>query len=296
VFFFKRARPNSAEVATAIRRGLERLAGLQMEDGSFPMARRQDSGEPRDCHALFSTLTVCLAVGAHLPQASIARAVSFVERNRRPDGLWSFDPKADLPPDSDCTACALALLARHPTMSSAGEAAASLRAFWRSPDGPFRTWMHAPDAWSRPDRDDAVVNFNVLLALKELESPASPAEVEASIALANYSRKGTRYYCSYTTITYAASRAGVDLSRLHASLLARPAMRRNLVLPAAQWLSAMGSSDTRALRHLLAMQEADGAWPAEAWCRDVGSGRWESAAISTALCVEALDKAGPRPG
>jgi hypothetical protein len=273
------------EVDSAIRSGLARLAAMQMPDGSFPLSYHDGAQAPRPCHGLFSTLTVLLAVGDLLPADSRSMAIAYVVKQRGADGLWTFDPGLPIPSDSDDTACALAALAQY-AHSGAGDADL-LRSFWRADGGPFLTWREAPQEWLQRNRDDAVVNCNVLFALGALGAPPNAAETRAVLELINRSLQGTRYYCSRATIVYAARRAGLPMESLHRRLRARPPSGEN-VLPAAQWLTAIGRWDDRAIAHVLSAQSGDGAWAAEDWCRGVGSERWGSAAVSTALCVEGL--------
>ena len=258
---------------------------MQIPDGSFPLSYHDGARTPRPCHGLFSTLTVLLAVGDLLPADARSKAIAYVVKQRGADGLWMFDPELPIPSDSDDTACALAALAQY-AHSSAGDADL-LRSFWRADGGPFLTWRDAPQEWLQRNRDDAVVNCNVLFALRALGAPPAASESRAVLELANRSLEGTRYYCSRATIVYAAKRAGLPLESIHHRLRARPS-RSEGFLPAAQWLTAIGRWDDRAIAHILSAQSANGAWPAEDWCRGVGAERWGSAAVSTALCVEGL--------
>ena len=284
---FRRLSPPSAdEIAASSTRGLERLSSLQLEDGSFPFTFVSPAGECRPCHPLFSTVTVLLAVGGLLTSDAREAACRFVARQRRDDGLWRFGPGDELPPDSDDTACALASICLHGGYVPGTSDANVLRRFWRDPDGPFQTWIGAPAEWMRIDRDDAVVNFNVLLALRVLGSPPTAAERRAAIALANKTRKATRYYCSPLTTAYAARRAGMTMSDLHPALIAPPP-RRN-IQAVAQRVIALGEADPRSLRSIIDNQNPGGGWSAEDWCRGINGNAWKSEAVTSALCLEAL--------
>lgn len=274
------------ELDPAIRSGLAQLAAMQMPDGSFPLSHHDGTRPPRPCHGLFSTLTVLLATGDLLPADSRSAAIAYVIEQRRADGLWMFDPDLPIPADSDCLACALAALARNAHAFAASADVDLLRSFWRADDGPFLTWQDAPGEWLHRNRDDAVVNCNVLLALRALGAPPIPLETRAVLELVNRSVRGTRYYCSPATIVYAARRAGLPMDSIDHRLRARPP--REGVLPEAQWLSAIGQWDDQAIAHVLSAQSASGAWASEDWFRGVGADRWGSAAVSTALCVEGL--------
>ena len=143
--------------------------------------------------------------------------------------------------------------------------------------------------WSARDRDDAVVNCNVLHALAVLGVPGTGTETEAVQRLIRQSAGRCRYYCSPTTIAYAARRAGVQLGVLPAEVTARPRLDRE-VLPSAQWLTAVRYDDAELIHHVLAAQGQDGSWSTEAWFTGAGNPVpvWGSPAISTALCIEAL--------
>jgi hypothetical protein len=53
-------------------------------------------------------------------------------------------------------------------------------------------------------------------------------------------------------------------------------------------LLELGPVVRRLVPHLLALQEIDGAWPGARWFVDPADKVWSSAAISTALALEAL--------
>ena len=61
----------------------------------------------------------------------------------------------------------------------------------------------------------------------------------------------------------------------------------------AQWLSMSRKWDQDAISHLLVAQAIDGHWSLERWFTGIANPtpEWGSAAISTALCLEALQHA-----
>jgi hypothetical protein len=282
--------PAYTRARRALELGLSALQSMQEGDGSFPLFQRSEQTAWRACGPLFSTLSVLLAAGSMMREGVRMRAVDFVYRNRRRDGLWEFDPTFGIPPDADDTACALTVAARHDRARVNASDAALLRSFWRTDGGPFQSWR-GDKSWSGRDRDDAVVNCNVVLALQELGAPASAQETKAVLDLIRASEAGCRYYCSPITIAYAARRAGLSLATLPASLAARPSAEG--LLPTAQWLSLCRRWDEDAVERVLAAQTADGSWPIEAWFTGAGTPKpvWGSQAISTALCLEALKEA-----
>lgn len=277
----------------ALSRGLRALTGMQAADGSFPLRRRlqvpwwRRGARWQPCGPLFSTAYVLLAAGALLPADSRQAALDYLRRARRGDGLWDYDPALDIPPDSDCTACALAALALHDQAGADPAGPALLRAFWRAPEGPFRSW---PDSgmWSLPERDDAVVNCNVIHALKLLGTTPTPAETAAAQRLIAGSGEGSRYYCAPSTVAHAARRAGFAWEDLPAGLHRPP--KTSDAAAIAQHLAAQPKQDPVLVGALLALQRPDGSWPAAPWVRAVGKPTplWGSAAVSTALALEAL--------
>jgi hypothetical protein len=275
----------------SLERGRTALESMQLADGGFPLLQRTLQTDWQACGPLFSTLSVVLAAGPLLSESVRGRAVDLVQRSRRSDGLWEFDPTFGIPPDADDTACAMTVLQRYGAARLGAAEAATLRSFWRADGGPFQTWR-GDKTWSGRERDDAVVNCNVLLALRTLGAAPSAAEMQAVLNLIRASESGCRYYCSPTTIAYAAARADLPLTTLPKSLTARPATNGGS-LPLAQWLSLSNAWDDQAVDFLLSKQASDGSWPTEPWFTGVAKSKpvWGSPAISTALCIEALSAA-----
>lgn len=272
-------------VAHALKRGCKALAAQQSDDGSFPL---EVIGSPKsNCHPLFSTVTILLAAGYLLPSDRLLRAVNFILKVRRPDGMWEYDPQLGIPADVDDTACALAVIARYKPESICATDAVLLRTYWRSESGPFQTWHSNEAMWTKRERDDAVVNANVILALGLLGSPATANEIMAVSHLVSATQECARYYCAPVTVAYAALRAGIPRQVVPMSSLIRP-QPCNGCLPLAQWLCITHSADTDALIWLLEQQSQDGSWSAEPWCVGVNTPVWGSTAITTAICVEAL--------
>jgi hypothetical protein len=275
--------------AKAVSAGVAALARMQLPDGSFAFFTGSPATGWRPCGRLFSTAYIMLGSGRLLPPANIARAVAFIRTQRRPDGLWEYDPALRIPPDSDSTACSLAALALHGDLSDLANGADLLRSYWRSDGGPFRSWK-AAGMWSLPERDDAVVNCNILFALRLLGASATPDEDAAVHRLLRRSAS-SRYYCAPATIAHAARRAGLDREALSSAAAARPPPQD--LLGSAQWLCGTREPDTERIAALLAAQHPAGYWPFWPWVTGQGTPQpfWGSAAISTGLAVEALDQA-----
>lgn len=268
----------------AITSGLAALARMQSPDGSFPLWTGTSGWRP--CGPLFSTAYILMGAGSGLPAENIARALAYIRAERRPDGLWEYDKSLGLPPDADSTACALAALARHGQRADVLGGDTLLRAFWRVGAGPFQTWR-APSPLSGPERDDAVVNGNVLFALRRLGAPATPAELAAVEQLFRRS-PASRYYCYPATIAHAAARAGLPPDVLAPAAAARPTPEH--LLGVVQWLCATRAAPPELTNAVLEAQRADGAWPIWPWVTGHGNPRpfWGSPAVTTALAIEAL--------
>ena len=266
---------------------------MQAADGSFPLW----TGTSRwaRCGPLFATAYVMMGAGGLLPAANIAQAVTFIRSQRRGDGLWEYDPGIRIPPDADSTACSLAVLALHGDATELAGGPALLREFWRAGAGPFRTWK-AGGIWSLAERDDPVVNCNILFALRLLGSPATPAETTAAHDLIARTAAGSRYYLSPATTAHAVRRAGLDLAALPSALAAPPP--GSDLLGCLRCLCASPRSDIRLLKVVLEAQQPDGAWPIVPWVTAAETPRpyWGSPAVTTALAIEALRRHTGSPG
>ncbi|MFL5385034.1 MAG: hypothetical protein ACJ8GN_21140 [Longimicrobiaceae bacterium] len=275
-----------------LRRRLVAAVGFleesQEADGGFPVAALLSQPPATAADNLFSTATVVALAGSALRAACVARAASYILGRRDGRGLWAWVPDGSLPPDADDTACCLAALARTGSRVDRGRGVQLLRSFWR-PGGPFRTWL-AGGAWDSPERDDPVVNCNVLWAMRELGALHTAAERAAVERMVAPHRGNTRYYCSEASVAWAAARVGIPAPRLRpprdADLAGRP-------LECALWSLAGGLPPAAAAR-LLETQEADGGWPAEPWVHD-HLGAWGSRAVTAAFAIAALSNLVP-PG
>ncbi len=280
-------------IPEAISAGIAALARMQGADGSFPLFTGTRPTGWLPCGRLFSTAYIMLGAGGLLRSDNIGRALAFIRSQRRPDGLWEYDPAIRIPPDADSTSCSLAALVLHGDRSDLAGGADLLRSYWRADGGPFRTWK-ATGIWSMPERDDAVVNCNVLFALRLLAVPATAVEQAAVRELLQRTKGRARYYCSPATIAHAARRAGLEQNALPPLAIACP--QTNDLLGCAQWLCAMPEPNAALTTGVLAAQRADGSWPLWPWVTGAGNPKpfWGSAAITTALAIEGLCRhAGP---
>src|SRR3954451_23395290 len=236
-----RATPSVADLRRAVSEAAAVLAGSQGADGGFALVpvASQPQGSPGD--DLFSTATVLALAAPVLPEECVARAAAYILGRRDKRGLWGWAADDSLPPDADDTAICLGALARAGAGVDREEAARLLRKFWRW-SGPFRTWL-ASGAWNKRDRDDAVVNCNVLWALRELGVPVRGAELRSVRSMVAACRRPTRYYCSEASVAWAAARIGIATPSLRPppddALAGRP-------LECALWSLAAAPAGSRA--------------------------------------------------
>jgi hypothetical protein len=279
--------PSAADLRRAIAAGAEVLAESQEADGGFPLAPvlSEPLGSAGD--SLFSTATVLALAAPVLPAACVSRAAGYLAERRDGRGLWAWAADGTLPADADDTALCLGALARTGVPLDRRQGARLLRKFWRW-GGPFRTWL-ASGGWNGRDRDDPVVNCNVLWALGELGAPIRTAERRTVAAMVAAQRGPTRYYCSEASLAWAAARVGIPAPRLrppHDAALARQP------LECALWALAAPTPKVGTAALLLEAREPDGGWAAEPWVRGQ-PGVWESRAVTIAAAIAALLRLAP---
>lgn len=276
-----------ADLAAALGRGYRGLLDLQKPDGSFAT-----TGNPHRLPALvrdpiFSTASVVLSVGGHLPEQSSAAALTYMQGRARRDGLFEW---RGCPADADDSALCLAALARYGLINA--DRLNVLRRFWREPGGPFFTWLESPATERLPP--DPVVNLNVLFALSVCDLGPSAVEQTGACTYAlkqvGRSSDWSEYYAAQSTLFYVAARANV--ASIFADAAERYATREGERLPSqsvAELISAYPKLFSRFLPALLKAQNVDGTWPESAWFFDF-SGDFCSRAYATAVALEALHR------
>lgn len=307
----------------AVDKGLTFLASVQAADGSFE-SFSSPVRTPFDAAITYRTtfapaLILSAIAGLHdsRAQAVSNKLAAWLLAQRSPH--WSFNYWAadaperrslPYPDDLDDTFCALIALYRHdPTLvdqSALAHVVKLLIAAESKVGGPYRTWLAAPDAakiWK--DIDLAVnANINGFLRLVADPLPNIAKLIERAIA----SRKfASPYYPSAYSVIYFIARAydGPQAPRLAGYLIDRrhdewqdSPLAASLAVAS---LVRLGRKDAcgGALERLLASQQPDGSWPAEAFCIDpavqnkthYGGG----AALTTAFALEALASFCPPP-
>jgi hypothetical protein len=279
--------PSATEVRRAIAAGASYLAAVQDGRGAFPIAPLPANRAETVTDDLFASATVAELAAAVLPRECLSSTAEYILRRRRSDGYWSWSPDGSLPPDADDLACCLGAQVTLGVELDAAAEARRLREFWRW-RGPFRTWL-GKGYWNSRDRDDPVVNCNVLWALGRIGVDARDRERRVIERMVGSHRGPSRYYCHEASVAWAAARAGVRFPGQcpeGSKLTGRP-------LETALWALA-GSLDIGvAAACLLGLRDADGGWPAEPWVQGDG-GTWESRPVTTAFAIAALSLApGP---
>lgn len=290
--------------------GLDFIARQQRKDGGFWEYNLSLPGEmtrPK-YRTTFTPSLVALAL-ANLPRGRRIRqkCVEFLLAQKSTSWSWNYWARSSAqtrlqayPDDLDDTFLALCAIWHYdqsfiaPSVSA--EVAHLLFATETQPGGPYRTWLVDNDAnevWR--DVDPAVnANIGAFLALQDVELPALTTFLETAVA---EQKLISPYYPTGLPITYFMSRwyRGKYKERLqdlilleqkdatwespHQTALAVSALIR-LGYPAGKLKAACQS--------LRMTQAADGGWPPEPMCIGPGGQLSGSAALTTALCIEAL--------
>lgn len=256
---------------------------MQTSEGYFPFYVGSSETIWRRCDPIFATAYIMMGVGRLLPKDRIAQAVDYIASRRGADGLWNYDPALNIPSDADTTSCSLAALALDGRHAETAGGADLLRTFWRPETGPFRTWREE-GPWTLDARSDAVVNCNVLFALRLLGAPPTDTEHGAVATLVRESVKGSAYYSSPGAITLACRRGCIGEESWPPVVASPPPD----ALGALQWFIATGRHHDRMVPRILQVQQPDGSWPISTWVTGRRLPSWGSPAVTTSLAVEAL--------
>lgn len=301
-----RARQRSTgEFATSVSRTSQRLDG-PLEELTTPF----DTTFVMDCLR-----------HVHHPEVPAIRdrAAQFLVKAMTPDGVWYWADPVLLQqwlahwPDADDTACcsyALRTMGIEPPELARNQ---QLLLGHRDPRGAFLSWL---DHGKRPQGNDVdtVVNANVVLYLGETPETRRAIEHLNHVIASNAEHHSYWYYLDHLTLYYAISRAlhagvsGLEPSRRF--LVERTLQRRDpdgsfggdlqTALAIATLINCGARSEVGpAVEVLASRQHDDGGWTAHAlyaaqrppfpgififWCG--------STALTTALCVEAIARAG----
>jgi hypothetical protein len=300
-----------AAIDLALHDGLRFLSRVQLASGELPVRAFRDPaltgpGEPDG--SIFAT-TFCLhalgqlrSAGIAVPHDLVLRARRFLLAEMSGPGLFSYYPRAhpsQLPPDTDDTCCASAVLrTAHPFVLWGENIESLLRS--RNRAGAFLTWI---EPFAGPNNVDVGVNANVLLYLGD-----RPETQAASAYIDRVLRQGDPlddaiYYPNRLVLAYLVWRA----HRAGAGSLSSALVAAGAGVAAAQRTDGSFEDDLgtacaiavlagrrtgrdtvrAAVELLLARRRQDGAWsPGTVYrSRDEYFG---SEALTTALCLEAL--------
>lgn len=295
----------------ALSRGVEALAGLDASELEY-----RSGADVSRCRSPFAAAVAASAL-AEVPEGrSLARPLLiYLRRTAEPPGLWHFSRRdfPDLPLDADDTACALAALFLHGDRDVAfGPALEVIQRFARG-DGPCRTWLTAGDPRNLPGGEndvDVVVNANVLYcaALAGRSLAGAAAFVAAWVASHGIEcRRASAYYPSPFAFAYFLARwlgacpqaRGTGLASIVTAACSHR-LRQVGEDPLAGALALNALLDLaprrQAVRPLAAMvlahQGEGGLWPQRTFFLGPHGMTFGSAALTTALALEALAKLG----
>jgi hypothetical protein len=311
---------NSATEA-ALKKGLAFVASVQEAGGgivSYSGPTRYPFTKDRTYHTTFVPCLMLQALHA-LPQASTvcANLYRFITDQRSEH--WSFNYWATeaperltlpYPDDLDDTFCALIALQAHtPSAIDATVLARIVKllvATEVSPGGPYRTWLVTPESPKVWHDVDVAVNANVAYFLQRVGSPL-PSLADFLYQAIITGQLTSPYYPTVYPLAYYIARAysGPATRQLEKMLLDQQThghwstpLQTALAVSALRHLNPALKLD-RAREFLYETQQADGSWPAEAFCIDPVRGRQAqyhgAEALTTSLVLEALAPSMARP-
>lgn len=312
----------NSRVENAVRRGTAFLQAVQLPDGSFE-SFSSPSKSPLKPRLTYRTVFTPALILSAISQCNdthargIRRALAtWLLAQKSPHWSFNYWAKASperqrlpYPDDLDDTFCALLALHSHnPALideTTLAKVVKLLIATESTVGGPYRTWLAgatAPKVWHDVD---LAVNANIAAFLRLTAEPLPNITQMMERAIASRTFRSP-YYPSAYPIVYYIARAydGPLVPELARYLITK---RRNgwwgsplHTALAVTSLVRLGRTDAchEALERLLDSQQADGSWPAEAFCIDPAvqnkthfSG---AAALSTAFAIEALTLLQPK--
>lgn len=307
---------NNSRVDEAVRSGTAYLKSAQLADGRF------DSQSSTQAHPFKPAKTYQTIFGPAILLAALSgidtaesmairgKLAAWLLEQRGPE--WSFNYWAKsaperktlpYPDDLDDTFCSLAALRLHdPSLvdeAALGKAVRLLIAAEQQVGGPYQTWLIDKTAGPEWTDTDLVVNCNIARFLNLVAEPLPNLTVLMDEAIAGRHFQSAYYPNEYPVIfslaqAYRGQRAGqlaeYILGLRRAGWWGSP---QNSALAIAALRQLGSTADlTPAINKLLSTQQADGSWPAEAFCLDPAIGQRShysgSAALTTALVLKAL--------
>lgn len=278
-----------------------KLCSMQLDDGSFPI-QQLISGEgarvKEKTNGLFSTCEVLLAAGSILPLKTVENSLLFIKAQQQPNKHWNWDPSYGIPDDADDTSCAIATICRFNGMreKEITSSRETLTSYWDNKFKIFKTWNSDLVPWCNSDRFDAVVNCNCIAALREInhkELDYYKKHIQKMIKNNDNSTR-TRYYCSFMSFYYAATRAQLEFDIIELEYYIKISFHRLNDLEIAQGLLILSELHPQSnliedlTKKLLSCQQSDFSWKSCAWCDGEGLLPWGSEAVTTAIALKGL--------
>jgi hypothetical protein len=237
-----------------------------------------------------------------VPRATVARAQHFVLKEMIGPGLFAYYTRthtSQLPPDTDDTCCASALLRHtHPYLMWGENVDRLLRS--RDSTGAFLTWIQP---FSGPNHVDVGVNANVLFYLGDRPETRAASEYVCHTFSQDDSIENTGYYPDWLVLAYLVWRANcagarslgkvvkATIPRVAAAQRADASFGSDVRTACAIAVLSEGRSECDAIRSavevLLARQKKNGSWARGAVYRSTEE-YFGSEALTTAICLDAL--------
>lgn len=293
-------------------KALNYLQSQQKCDGSF-VSSSSHTTNPWEPEYHYSTTFVpalilnCLAGSS--AQDITKPLAEFILSQKSPN--WSFNywrraskemSQFPYPDDLDDTFCALiGLYKTYPLLIGGGELAKIVHLLLTTETkvgGPYKTWLANPESPLPWHNVDIGVNANIAYFLQLTGSNNPILEQYLGKAIMNDDFKSD-YYPSPFPVWYYLARICPNTCRekLRTTILKSLTPKSNslelaLAINALYELGATPSHITPLVSKLAEQQQADGSWPAAAFCRDPSRGGREyfhgSSALTTAFAIEAL--------
>jgi hypothetical protein len=300
------------QIESGLRRGIHFIATQQRADGgfdSFSSSSQHDFARAFRYQTIFVPALMLAALTAlQTPESKKVRQklAAYLLEQKGPHGAFNYWAKdaperqtMPYPDDLDDTFCALIGLWLHDSTCIDQAILAStvkiLLATETSVGGPYKTWLKAPDGAASWQDVDLAVNSNIAYFLNLVSEPL-PNLMALMDGVITTKRLHSPYYPSEYQLLYYVSRAyrGMNaegLGGLVRALQPKTALQYALAITARLRLNIYDGTGVL-VRHLLALQQADGSWPAEAFCIDPARKsvtHYNGApALTTALALEAL--------
>jgi hypothetical protein len=300
----------------AIDRAVTYLAQAQHPDGGFDSFSSPSASRFEKTFTYQTTFVPSLILGALNSLETQAgrrlkrRLAGFIKAQANPN--WSFNywakssserSRRPYPDDLDDTCCALVGLLQYDASAVGPEVLAAfvklLLATETRTGGPYKTWLVPRDSPAIWQDTDLAVNANIAYLLSFVSQPLPNVTDYIEKAIREEQLISPYYVSTYPLIYYLSRAYDGPLSRKLLAIArqlqaqdSNPTPLKNALLLTS--LLRLGDTDTASLASsLLAAQQSDGAWAAEAFCldpaRDAITYYNGCESLTTALAVEALE-------